>query len=812
MPEVTRVAFNAGELSDELAGRIDLKKSDTGCEVLENARVLRAGGVARRAGFKYIAGVNDTTKKTRLVGFSFSEEQGYVLELSHLTMRVIEGGVVGATVYTTPWTEDQVFDLQFAQRIDRIIVTHPDVKVHNIVRHYDGTWGVSEYPWTTRIWETHPTTTDPILCPGATTGNTTITSSSPIFLASPSWVGDRIRIDHRVGEAHSRYNVSDQLTIHEPTAHFDQATGVYPVGDVATDDISGWRYWYICTQAYNGATDYVAGKEALSDYPDHWEQGVTVVPPTLVKHGWVFETFGTWQGTLLVQRSYNSGATWTTVKNIYSNNDKNERLTETEDEEAQIRVVVSRYAGSYSKSVDFTVNAHLLSGSAIVTARNSDTEVAVTVEEDFQSTDDSTLWYEAAFSPRNGYPVAATFYQSRLAFGGTATRPQTIWMSRAQKPFDFTFGTLATDGMSFGTDAEGYEAITWLSSHLSLIVGTTLGVWAITSPDGSSLTPESNSIKRQMQLGASSGFQAAPIQNNVLFLQRKGRKIQELTGGSVEYGGYSAADLTQLATHITRGGVTQMVAGSLPDSALFLVTGGELAVLTYERSQNVVGWARWVTNGTIESFATTTGAAEDDDLWIVVKRGGSRYIEHLAPDMLRVEESNDVANLRFLDCYTEKVEATEFTTVAGLERFNGGEVDTFIDGEPAGLVTVTGGVATLPHPAKNAVVGNPYTTEVRPTSFDFGAIGSKTAVIELMIRFRNSLGGETSQTREEGSWSTIQQPHPRSTDGTPRPLVSHDFKSTPHSTRGRRTSISVRQTQPLPMTILAMRITTKSSK
>lgn len=809
MPEISKLSLNAGELSDELAGRIDLNKFNTGCDILENAKVLRAGGVTRRAGMKYLGATLLEDRKTRLVGFRFSEAQGYVLELSHFKMRVLHAGAILPTEYDTPWSEDQVFQLQFAQRIDRIIAVHPEVPVHNIVRLIDGTWEVSEFPWQGRIWEQYPTADRFILTPGATMGTTTIESDSALF--DDTWVGDRIRIDHVVGESKNEYNVGVALT---GTTTLTLSSTSTTAGAIHREVVDLHYNHYVCIQDFDNAAfptgDYVSGKDSMADYPDFFSQGVVLVQETSVEAGWVFETFGTWFGVYWVQRSYNGGTTWDTIKVISSQNNRNERLVETEDGPALIRVLVPRFSASDNMRVEFTVESYSVSGVAIITLCNTPTEVAVTVEENFYSTLPSTTWFECAFSPRNGYPAGTTFYQGRLCFGGTESRPQTLWLSRTQKPFDFTFGTLATDAMSFQTDAEGYESITWLSSHLSLLVGTTLGVWAISSPDGQSLSPESSSIKRQMQIGAQQGFQAAPIQNNVLFLQYKGRKIQELTGGSVEYGGYLSADLTQLASHVTRGGVTQLSIGELPDSALFMVSGGEIPVLTYERAQNVVGWARWKTEGAFQSIATTSGAGEDDDHYFVVTRGTRQFIEYLAPDMLRIEEDNDVRNLRFLDCYTERVEETEFSTISDLGRFEGQEVETFIDGEPHGVVTVTGGVATLPSAGKNAFVGLPYTTEIRPMSIDFGAIASKSSIIEVLIRFRNSLGGEVSQDRI--NWSKVDQLQPRITEDEPLSLLSQDFQSTPHSTWERKPSISVRQTQPFPMTILAMRLKTKSSK
>mgnify|MGYP003630302398 CR=1 FL=1 len=1004
MPELSKLSLNAGELSDEIAGRIDLNKFNTGCEVLENAKVLRAGGATRRAGFEYLGATQNASGESRLVGFRFSEDQGFCLEFSNLKLRIHTAGALVATEYTTLWTTAQIFDLQFAQKIDRIVVTHPLHPVQNILKLAGGTWSVVEHPWTGRIWEPYPSTTEFTMTAGALTGSTTITADSAIFLVSPTWVGDRIQLVHTVDESTVEYHTDVVVTT--PAVAFNANGGTHALGAIVYETTSGKEDYYETIAAYDGTAspDYDSPNVDVPHYIDtapgapFFRVGAELVPPTDVVAGWVFETFGTWDGTYLVQRSYDAGTTWSTIKIITSEDNNNERLVETETEPAQIRVLISRFFASGTDFVRFTVSSYEAKGSALIDSRASDTVVNVTVEEDFYSTATTSVWNEAVFSPRNGYPTGVTFYQGRLALGGPATRPQTFWLSRTQKPFDFTKGTLATDAMSFETDAEGYEAITWLSSHLSLMVGTTLGVWAVATPDGAALTPENNSIHRQMQLGAEKGFQAVPLQNNILFLQYKGRKIQELTGGSVEYGGYLSSDLTQLATHVTRKGITQIAGGELPDSVLYAVNGTELSILTYERAQNVVGWTRWITDGEFESVATTAGASEDDDVYVVINRDGvnDRYIGYLAPDMTRVEEDNDVPNLRFLDCYTDAlvtgatpnygrfegvgssatiplsadlslawtiiaeitpdlwwdvsgpqtifdldnleltlrltsagevelyldqaligksvpvpivdgvkgwikathdaagnytveysldgaaytslgfvdsifshtstqaelgaratldlfagkmhaitwtgsenltidfttapldvltfaadtaqtvtldgatIEVTLITSISGLSRFNGEQVDTFIDGEPYGLVTVTGGVATLPHGGLNAVVGLPYTTEIRPMSMDFGAIGSKSATVDAVIRFRNSLGGEVSQDRE--NWSKVQQLQPRLTTDVPLSLLSQDFQSTPHSTWDRKPSISVRQTQPLPMTVLAMRVKTKSSK
>jgi hypothetical protein len=51
------VAFNSGEWSPFLDSRADNQKYDNACRELTNVTILPYGGVERRGGFEYIAGI-----------------------------------------------------------------------------------------------------------------------------------------------------------------------------------------------------------------------------------------------------------------------------------------------------------------------------------------------------------------------------------------------------------------------------------------------------------------------------------------------------------------------------------------------------------------------------------------------------------------------------------------------------------------------------------------------------------------------------------------------------------------------------------
>ena len=234
--------FTGGELSPRLDGRTDLTKYSSGCSTLENLVVYPHGSAARRPGSTFLAEVANSANKTRLIPFEFSTTQTYMLEFSNLKMRVykdsgavLEGdktisaitkanpAVVTAsshgysngdeivitavggmtevngkrflvadkttntfelqdkdgvdinsssfTTYTsggvsnkvfeiaTPYTTAQLFDLKFAQSADVMYITHPEHEVEKLSRTGHTAWTLSDCSFTKGPMQDANTTT-----------------------------------------------------------------------------------------------------------------------------------------------------------------------------------------------------------------------------------------------------------------------------------------------------------------------------------------------------------------------------------------------------------------------------------------------------------------------------------------------------------------------------------------------------------------------------------------------------------------------------------------------------------------------------
>lgn len=111
-------SFAGGEISPELYGRMDLDKYQTGLARCENFIVLPHGPAQNRPGFSFVNQAGDSSRKVRLIPFSFSAAETVVLEFGHLYIRFhTQGGTV----------------LETAKAIDSIAGTTVNLTAHGYV-------------------------------------------------------------------------------------------------------------------------------------------------------------------------------------------------------------------------------------------------------------------------------------------------------------------------------------------------------------------------------------------------------------------------------------------------------------------------------------------------------------------------------------------------------------------------------------------------------------------------------------------------------------------------------------------------------
>lgn len=759
-----RISFNGGEFSPWTDPRLDLAKYRSACRQLLNFRPSIYGGAFLRPGTLYMGEATTADKLVRLKEFEFSVTETLVLEFSDLALRFWETGSNAGPVESTPgtpyeivtpWLEADLYALQFAQQNDVVIVTHPDYPPQILSRFANDSWTIApiapEWP---AVLDINATTTTLTLSAITGTG-VTLTASAALFDADH--VGSQWIIRHR------RTDPSVKLALNA----------------VATTTSSSL---------------FVLGE---------WSCNVAV------------NTGGTWEANAVVQRSYD-GSTWETLRSISSSGISSGTITGTEIDPCFLRILMISIASAPPSSGSFVLESFDPDHYSLVTVTGYTSTTVLTVDVDFDAaaTTATARWHEGAWSTYQGFPRSLSFHQSRLFFAGTTRSPQTIWASIIDDYYNFRVGTDADLGLSFTLASDASNGIQWLVSQESLVIGTTGSEWVLGSRSSDTgLTAESGTVKRNTTYG-SAHIQARAVNDSTLFIQRTARKLREFTY-SFEKDGYAAQDLTLLAEHITSGSILQIAVQNNPETVLYAVTGdGFLIGLTYERGQNVSGWFKYATEGTIESLAIVSVEGDEDEIWLAINRtiDGStvRYIERMQTGHAAALKNDSFETLSFSDSSLIYSLAPDTTAVTGLDHLEGVEVAILADGSTQPRQTVTAGAITLPYAATDVVIGIPYDNALEPTYFEtsdpesMSKVASKRvtrATVELWKSLGLEISGDNGTT-----FTQVEFRNPDDYMDTSPPIFTGVLEEYLDAGTVRQASVILRQTQPLPCNIMSLHV------
>ena len=621
--------FTAGELTPQLDARTDLAKYGTGVKTMENLRPLPWGGATMRPGTVQLGATKfGGARMCRLIPFNYSTTDSFVIEFGHKYMRfwsgqlgaiiaagsftsisawalnqsyvpgnfVTNGGTtyyclvavssgsfatqlaandwVAQTAYEiiTPFQEADLFQIQRKEINDVVYFSHPNYPVQKLSRLADDNWTIGEPSWTWPAMMDQNTVLATTITPSAKTGAITLASSAAIW--NSSHVGSYFEIDYE-----------------------------------------------------QDAQDVSIGLSSSN----------TGTTPFIVIGAWTILTAGTWSGTVAIERSYDGGSTYTTIRVYTGNNnilDSGVEATPAAGQPyAMYRLVTVITDHNGSPAADFRTTNCTLQGLVKITGYTNSTAVAATVINTLFGTAATPLWAEGAWSAYRGYPRAVGLFQQRLMFAGTASAPTTVWLSASGDFESFLPGDLATDTLTYQIAAAEQDPIQWLEAITSIHAGTSGSEQAITSgSSGEPLTPTNIGAWATSDFGCNY-LQPVRVERKVLFLERQGRRLREM-GEVFIYANPDSVmvpDLTMLAEHVTQSGITQMDFAHLPDPLIYLVRGdGQIAVLTYNREQQITAWGRFVTQGLFESVACIYNTPQDQ-VWVVANRvvGGitQRFIE-----------------------------------------------------------------------------------------------------------------------------------------------------------------------------------------
>ena len=409
------------------------------------------------------------------------------------------------------------------------------------------------------------------------------------------------------------------------------------------------------------------------------------------------------------------------------------------------------------------------------------------------------------FTAANDYPACVAFFEERLAFAATNNEPQTIWLSKAGDFEDITTGANDDDVIKIAIAADQVNVVRWMSPGKRLLLGTTGGEWNLgSSASDEPLTPTNIRVVRESAHG-SRNIQPVRVSHVVLFVQKAGKKLRELTY-SLEVDSYVAPDMSLLANHITKPQINEMDYQQEPFSIVWCVrSDGVLLGLTYLREHEVIAWHRHTTEGEFESVAVIPGTQEDE-LWAVVKRTigetPKRYVELLESPF----DDTDTKSAFFVDSGLS-YDGEPTTTISGLNHLEGEEVTVLADGATHPNKTVSGNSITLDREASKVHVGLGYRSVLQTMRLEAGSIdgtaqGRIKRISKVIARLYKTLGCKIGP--DEDTLDTIFFRDSSMPMDAPPELFTGDKELDYPEGYETDAHITIVQDLPLPLTVVAL--------
>lgn len=784
--------FQAGELSPRLEGRIDLQKYSSGAQKLENMLVFPQGGITRRPGTKY-AGASKDGGKVRLIPFEFSDEQAYVLEFGANYIRYYkDDGILTEATET----------ISGATQANPVVLTITGTSLANGDRIFvKDVAGMTEL--NNREFTVANKTTNTIELSGIDgTGFTAYTSggtAGKIVEDATTYTEAQVFELNFVQSADVLYLAHKD---HEPAKLTRTTATSFTLTDIGfidgpwLDENTTSTTMYASAATGTGLTitasadvfssddvgRYIRFREILEIEHDEWAAGTSYANNSTVRYnGHVYK-----QVTGSTQTSGNTPPVHLSGTETYGAIN----WQYLHDEHGHVRIT------GFTSATVVTADVH---EDQYGNSRLPDSSVG--------SGNANTRWSLGAFGGDQGYPRAVAFYEERLYFAGTTGQPQTIFGSKTADFENMTPGTNDDDAINITIASGQVNVIRHMIPGRFLQIMTTSSEFTLSGGTGTQpVTPTSVNVLRETTFG-SGDVRPLRAGSSTIMVQKGLEKVKEVTF-DLDTDGLVGRDLTILAEHLTRGGISDMVWQQEPELVLWFVhSDGTLIGLSYDPQNQTIGWHSHPLgdSGVVESITAIPSGAEDR-VYLSVKRTiNSATVRHIV-FMENIYFGTDIADAFYVDSgLTYDGSAT--TTITGLNHLEGETVQILTDGSAHPDKTVSNGAVTLDRSASTVHVGYSYDSKMQTLRLEGGADdgisqGKIKRIHGVTVRFIDTVGAEMGP--DEDNLDRIPFRDSSMAMDEAVPLFDGDKEISFPSGYDNDARVFVRQTQPLPMTILAV--------
>jgi hypothetical protein len=796
---IRQTSFAAGELAPALRGRTDLQKWSQGLRRCRDFFISKQGAAVSRPGTvgvavtKYGASFSES-RYVRLLPFVYSDTQSYVLEVGIGYIRFHSDGAV------VTWSVVPYDGLQAAFTVGATVegfesgatgVIVADSGTALTLRNVAGTFDQSQE-------ELNDSS-------GGRANSNGATTTTPVEYATPYVAADMFSLQWAQS--------GDVLTI----CHKD-----HPPAELSRIAHDNWTYAacvFTRPSAFQSATDVFLSTTSL---------GAEDVANGIIKRAWTY-------AVTLIVRVDATGYVYETAPTT---------LTKSSDTAAGSNLVDIPETLCVYPSSPVTVwipadGVPAFGGSTVIGARVYRGRAALLgwigdVGGDTHPLGGSDLSFidvgmepDYAMAPPQGkvpfvageYPSAVTYFEERLWFGGTTARPAFLFGSATADyhNFDDRMVPVATEALTYELAGRKREDVKSLAGLDQLLIGTGMSAWAFGGSGGEPLAPE---VQPRAKVQVEVGCRALPflvVGQSALFCRNKGGGVRSLVPGG--QGGWQSGDLSTIAQHFFTGtdyDIVDWTYAEDPWGLIWLVRAdGALLSLTYSEPDQMWAWALHTpAGGGLAKSVCAVPEGDEDAVYVVVERntstdGGTSifrgtFIERMASRIRYGLVTDDIC----LDGAI-RYEGTPTVSLSGLDKFEGQSVYVVGKSNPVqGPFTVSAGAVTLldlpiANQGNNVVLyaGLLYQPELETLNAGGGTHQrtTKSVAVEVFESIGFSIGQDfTEKNLRPWRQRTVSAGYGAIEASTETVRLSVTGTWSEH---GR---VAIRQTQPLPLTIVGV--------
>lgn len=308
--------------------------------------------------------------------------------------------------------------------------------------------------------------------------------------------------------------------------------------------------------------------------------------------------------------------------------------------------------------------------------------------------------YEDVWSANRGWPRTVSFHEGRLFFGGSKSRPSTIWGSKIGLFYEFVpTENLDDDAVEATLDTNDLNVITDIISGRDFQVFTTGGEFFVPQQGSDPITPLTFTFKNVSRNGIKPGTRVQSVESGTVFIQRQGKSLNEFVFTDTQQT-YITQRISLLSGHLLKGPQRMAIrrATSTDEADLLLLTNttdGTMAAFSIMRSQQITAPSEFVTDGEfidvgvdVTDIYTVTERVASGALLLesgseILTEGGDGIVQEFAGTKYLIELFDDAV---YTDCAVTGGAAASASSLVMTRK----TVNVICDGVPQGNEVVSG--------------------------------------------------------------------------------------------------------------------------